>query len=217
MTPGLVLVRFGLLGLLASLALASPYNYIQELDAVRRIPSSQHEQFMKVKRRRRNFEKDASCPSFEPFLCPNESKCISIQYLCDGAEDCATGYDEDTLLCTAARRPPVEETSSFLQSLLDSHGSNFLEVFFGPKAKNNLKNLGGIQNVAIVLSESHTVEDFARSLALTSADLHNLKLIFMGVEQGDLGILSAIGVKDSELGDMKFFIEKFIKTGFLDI
>ena len=44
-------------------------------------------------------------------------------------------------------------------------------------------------------SESHTVEDFARSLALTSADLHNLKLIFMGVEQGDLGILSAIGVK----------------------
>ena len=54
----------------------------------------------------------------------------------------------------AARRPPVEETSSFLQSLLDSHGSNFLEVFFGPKAKNNLKNLGGIQNVAIVLSGS---------------------------------------------------------------
>ena len=29
MTPGLVLVRFGLLGLFVSLALASPYNYIQ--------------------------------------------------------------------------------------------------------------------------------------------------------------------------------------------
>ena len=51
-----------------------------------------------------------------------------------------------------ARRPPVEETTSFLQSLLDGHGSNFLEVFFGPKARNNLKKLGGIQNVAIVLS-----------------------------------------------------------------
>ena len=57
----------------------------------------------------------------------------------------------------------------------------------------------------------------------------------MSVEQGDLGLLSAIGVKvgfkqrdmrfsflikyiqDSELGDMKFFIDKFLRTGFLDV
>ena len=81
--------------------------------------------------------------------------------------------------------------------------------------------------------ESHNIEDFARALELTRNDLHNLRLIFVGVEQGDLGILSAIGVKvsshvltdnrlhynpyDSELGDMKFFIEKFINTGFLDV
>jgi len=65
--------------------------------------------------------------------------------------------------------------------------------------------------------ESHNIEDFSRALELTRDDLHNLRLIFIGVEQGDLGILSAIGVKDSELGDMKFFIEKFIKTGFLDV
>ena len=74
------------------------------------------------------------------------------QYLCDGADDCQDGYDEDKLLCTAARRPPVEETASFLQSLLNSHGSDFLEILFGPRAKNNMKKLGGVQNVAIVLS-----------------------------------------------------------------
>merc|ERR1711994_44655 len=117
----------------------------------------------------------------------------------------------------SARRPPVEETASFLQSLLNSHGSNFLEILFGPRAKNNMKRLGGIQNVAIVLSESYTIDDFSEAMKLSSSDLHNLKLIFHSVEQGDLGVLSAIGVKDSELGDMKFFIEKFIKTGFLDI
>ena len=58
------------------------------------------------------------------------------QYLCDGAADCSDGYDEDARLCTAARRPPVEETSSFLKSLLASHGPNYLEKLFGPKARN---------------------------------------------------------------------------------
>ena len=43
--------------------------------------------------------------------------------------------------------------------------------------------------------ESYTIDDFAEALRLTSNDLHNLKLIFHSVEQGDLGVLSAIGVK----------------------
>ena len=57
-----------------------------------------------------------------------------------------------TTLSLPARRPPVEETASFLQSLLNSHGTNFLEILFGPRARNNMKKLGGVQNVAIVLS-----------------------------------------------------------------
>ena len=75
-----------------------------------------------------------------------------LQYLCDGAADCSDGYDEDARLCTAARRPPVEETSSFLKSLLASHGPNYLEKLFGPKARNNMQQLGGVENVAIALS-----------------------------------------------------------------
>ena len=74
------------------------------------------------------------------------------QYLCDGAADCSDGYDEDARLCTAARRPPVEETSSFLKSLLASHGPNYLEKLFGPKARNNMQALGGVDDVAIALS-----------------------------------------------------------------
>ena len=81
-----------------------------------------------------------------------ECKLWCVQYLCDGAADCSDGYDEDARLCTAARRPPVEETSSFLKSLLASHGPNYLEKLFGPKARNNMQQLGGVETVAIALS-----------------------------------------------------------------
>jgi len=46
----------------------------------------------------------------------------------------------------------VEETSSFLQSLLASHGPNYLEKLFGPKARDALAPLGGVDKVAIALS-----------------------------------------------------------------
>ena len=85
--------------------------------------------------------------------------CFLSQYLCDGAPDCLDAYDEDPRLCTAgqqskpahpfltlvifcccqARRPPVEETTNFLKSLLLSHGPDFLEQLFGKRARNYLQ------------------------------------------------------------------------------
>lgn len=66
----------------------------------------------------------------------------------------------------AAKRPPVEETASFLQSLLASHGPNYLEKLFGSKARDALAPLGGVEKVAISLSESQTIEDFGSALHL---------------------------------------------------
>lgn len=45
-----------------------------------------------------------ACHPYEPFRCPGDGNCISIQYLCDGAPDCSDGYDEDMRLCTAGKR-----------------------------------------------------------------------------------------------------------------
>lgn len=165
---------------------------------------------------KRTSSKVEACHPYEPFKCPGDGMCISIQYLCDGAPDCQNGYDEDSRLCTAAKRPPVEETASFLQSLLASHGPNYLEKLFGTKARDALKSLGGVDKVAIALSESQTIEDFGAALHLLRSDLEHLRSVFMAVENGDLGMLKSIGIKDSELGDVKFFLEKLVKTGFLD-
>jgi len=165
------------------------------------------------------------CMAYEPFRCPGKRPsrgnaegvvCISIQYLCDGAPDCPTGYDEDPRLCTAAKRPPVEETASFLQSLLASHGPNYLEKLFGPKARNALYELNGVQGVAVALSESQTIDDFGSTLHLAHTDVDHLRSVFMAVENGDIGMLKSLGIKDSELGDVKFFLEKLVNTGFLD-
>lgn len=46
---------------------------------------------------------DSICHPYEPFKCPGDGACISIQYLCDGAPDCPDGYDEDPRLCTAGK------------------------------------------------------------------------------------------------------------------
>jgi len=159
---------------------------------------------------------EQKCKAFEPFRCPLDGRCISIQYLCDGAPDCMDGYDEDPRLCTAARRPPVEETTSFLNSLLASHGPNYLEKLFGRKARNRLAQLGGVDNVAIALSESKTIEDFGETLHLDRHDIEHLRSVFLAVENGDLGMLKSLGIKDSEIGDVKFFLEKLVNTGFLD-
>jgi hypothetical protein len=166
-------------------------------------------------KRDRDFE-EKKCEAFEPFRCPADGKCISIQYLCDGAPDCTDGYDEDARLCTAARRPPVEETTSFLNSLLASHGPNYLEKLFGSKARHRLRDLGGVDTVAIALSESQTIEEFGGRLKLQRSDIEHLRSVFLAVENGDLGMPKSLGIKDSELGDVKFFLEKLVNTGFLD-
>lgn len=61
----------------------------------------------------------------------------------------------NVLLLVLAKRPPVEETASFLQSLLASHGPNYLEKLFGTKARDTLKPLGGVNTVAIALSGNY--------------------------------------------------------------
>jgi hypothetical protein len=46
----------------------------------------------------------------------------------------------------------VDETTSFLNSLLASHGPNYLEKLFGSKARHRLRDLGRVNQVAIALS-----------------------------------------------------------------
>ena len=110
----------------------------------------------------------------------------------------------------------MEETSSFLKSLLASHGPNYLEKLFGPKARNNMQQLGGVETVAIALSggllvvpwtlqikylflESATLDDFGQKMSLHRTDVEHLRSVFMAVENGDIGMLKSLGIRVSQM------------------
>lgn len=61
-----------------------------------------------------------------------------------------------------------------------------------------------------------TIEDFGAAMHLLRTDLDHLKSVFVAVENGDLGRLKSLGIKDSEIGDVRFFLERLISTGFID-
>jgi len=143
---------------------------------------------------------------------------------------------------SSAKRPPVEETANFLQTLLANHGPNYLEKLFGNKARDALAPLGGSHKVAVALSgpiniswsliepyflinfeiiinfrtESETLEDFGKALHLMRSDLEHLRNVFMAVESGDLSLLKSLGIRDTELADLKLFLDKLVSTGFMD-
>ncbi|RWS09668.1 low-density lipoprotein receptor-like protein [Dinothrombium tinctorium] len=91
-----------------------------------------------------------------------------------------------------------------------------LQKLFGKKARDALLPLGGVQKVAVALSESETLEDFGKALNLMRSDLEHLRSVFLAVESGDLGLLKSLGIRDTELADLKFFLDKLVDTGFMD-
>lgn len=58
--------------------------------------------------------------------------------------------------------------------------------------------------------------DFGKALHLMRSDLDHLRDVFVAVESGDLSLLKSLGIKDTELADLKFFLDKLVSTGFLD-
>jgi len=151
----------------------------------------------------------SACPAWHPFQCPN-GDCVPIKYLCDGSPDCSDGYDENVSMCTAATRPPVEETASFLKALLSAHGDNFLTKVFGTKAAAGLSGFGGVDKVAVALSQSPTAKIFATEVGLSQSEADKMVNVMLAiVNGGDSGELSA-----NEAADFAFFVQKLHETGF---
>lgn len=65
-------------------------------------------------------------------------------------------------------------------------------------------------------TESETLEDFGKALHLMRSDLEHLRNVFMAVETGDMTLLKSLGIRDTELADLKVFLDKLVSTGFMD-
>ncbi|VDN59752.1 unnamed protein product, partial [Dracunculus medinensis] len=149
-----------------------------------------------------------NCPTWQPFQCPN-GDCVPIKYLCDGSPDCEDEYDENRSMCTAATRPPVEETAAFLKALLHAHGDDFLVKVFGPKGRNRLEGMGGVDKVAVALSESPTVDVFGSEMGLSRSEIEKMTMLMAEIVLG-----SNSGLTLNEAADFRFFVQKLQETGF---
>ncbi|KAL7073567.1 hypothetical protein ACQ4LE_007297 [Meloidogyne hapla] len=154
-------------------------------------------------------EEFVQCPTWHPFQCPN-SECIPIKYLCDGSPDCSDEYDENSAMCTAAIRPPVEETVAFLKALLQAHGKDFLEKLFGEEARNSLAGMGGVDKVAVALSQSPTLEAFGVEMKMSPNELARMASVLQAIISSD----ENSGFTPNEAADFRFFVQKLQETGF---
>lgn len=68
----------------------------------------------------------------------------------------------------------------------------------------------------LYLLESETIEDFGKALNLMRSDLEHLRNVLIAVESGNVGLLKSMGIRDSELTDLKLFLDKLVSTGFLE-
>ena len=75
-------------------------------------------------------------------------------------------YEIDGPECQLPNGVDVESTAKKLKDLLASQGPNYLEGVFGPKARNNMEELGGVDKVARAL--------YGKFQSIT---LHNFKII----------------------------------------
>ena len=46
-----------------------------------------------------------------------------------------------------------------------------------------------------IILEAQTIDDFGRFLNLSNDDLEHLRMVFVSVDQGDLRVLTALGIK----------------------
>ncbi|KAI6189757.1 Prohormone-4 [Aphelenchoides bicaudatus] len=148
------------------------------------------------------------CPVWQPFACPS-GDCIPFKYVCDGSADCSDSYDENPQLCTAAQRPPVEETSAFFQALLTAHGPNFFVNLLGHRAKNSLTDMGGVDRVSVAISQSPTIEAFGTEMKMTDEEIQTMHEILQAIA---LGLPSSLN--DNEASDFRFFAQQLKQTNF---
>ena len=60
-------------------------------------------------------------------------------------------YETDGEECQLSNGVDVQETANIIKYVLASRGSDYLENVFGPKARNNMMQLGGVDKVARAL------------------------------------------------------------------
>ncbi|VDO33875.1 unnamed protein product [Haemonchus placei] len=127
---------------------------------------------------KRGGDSSTPCPTWHPFECPS-GECVPIKYLCDGSPDCSDEYDENKSMCTV----------------------------FGPKAKDELVGMGGVDKVAVALSQIPTADLFGIDMKLSDEETEHMIAVLEGILNGSTDELTS-----NEAADFRFFVQKLQVT-----
>ena len=95
-------------------------------------------------------------------------------------------WSTDPLWCRGSHKPTLSVISLW---------EFIFEKYFNP----NFACVLSFHPTYTLHTESATIDDFGSATQMTPQDLENLKMIFISMEQGDLGILKALGIMVSQL------------------
>lgn len=68
---------------------------------------------------------------------------------------------------------------------------------------------------SISLTGSPTINDFGATTNMGAANVERFRKVLLATEFGNTDDLHQLGISDSELADIKFFLDKLIATGFI--
>jgi len=143
------------------------------------------------------------CPESAPWPCRTGGKCLSFDFICDGDRDCPDGYDENTSLCTAKSRP----AEIILKMFVNRYANWLIPDILGE---------GTPDGLATLLTESPTLNDYAKSVGFDAEQKQALHDFIVNVKEGRQMDLVIEGMPKGAWGELYVLFSRIHDSGFLD-
>ena len=143
------------------------------------------------------------CAESTPWPCKTPGRCLSFDFICDGEYDCPDKYDEDPHLCTAKFRPAKQVLEQFLREYKDW----LIPQYFGE---------GSPAQIATLLIENETIDDYAKVQKFTPQQLKRLKNFMVAIKDGQKVELLMNGMPPSAWNNLHTFFARIANSGFLE-
>lgn len=136
-----------------------------------------------------------------PFPCKTTFQCLPFRYICDKNYDCDDGSDEDSEMCTASKRPPIDEIKAFLEK----QRKWIMPSLFPGR---------DINTVAHAIAVSPTLKQFQQYLQMSEKEMRNLIESMEAVLDNHEQHFDDLGMPRGSWEEVKYIFNNLMENGF---